>query len=55
LVRLPDMPVVVLNGTSHQPGDAASILDIWRGKQAWRAVSRPACRSPGWRLQKHSV
>jgi hypothetical protein len=31
LVRLPDMPVVVLNGTSHQPGDAASILDIWRG------------------------
>jgi hypothetical protein len=24
------MPVVVLNGTSHQPGDAASILDIWR-------------------------
>lgn len=33
LVRLPDMPVVVLNGTSHQPGDAASILDIWRGKQ----------------------
>lgn len=32
LVRLPDMPVVVLNGTSHQPGDAASILDIWRGR-----------------------
>jgi hypothetical protein len=27
---LPEMPVVVLNGTSHQPGDAASILDIWR-------------------------
>lgn len=29
-LALPEMPVVVLNGTSHQPGDAASILDIWR-------------------------
>jgi hypothetical protein len=29
-MALPEMPVVVLNGTSHEPGDAASILDIWR-------------------------
>jgi hypothetical protein len=33
VVRLPDMPVVVLNGTSHQPGDAASILNTWRGER----------------------
>jgi hypothetical protein len=26
----PDMPLVVLNGTAHEPEVAASILDIWR-------------------------
>eukprot|EP00878_Enallax_costatus_P015728 GHUV01016479.1.p1 GENE.GHUV01016479.1~~GHUV01016479.1.p1 ORF type:complete len:842 (+),score=292.43 GHUV01016479.1:135-2660(+) len=37
----PDMPVVVLNGTSHQPGDAASILDIWRGTDLEDVASLP--------------
>jgi len=45
LVRLPNMPVVVLNGTSHQPGDAASILDIWRGR--CRQPNNPPQPSPG--------
>jgi hypothetical protein len=58
LVRLPDMPVVVLNGTSHQPGDAASILDIWRGTQkggvpvgnsSLETIHMPAVHSVAWR------
>eukprot|EP00775_Hariotina_reticulata_P002442 gene2442-2745_t len=40
-LQLPEMPVVVLNGTSHQPGDAASILDIWRGTDLEDVASLP--------------
>ena len=29
-LAVPDIPVVVLNGRSHQPAVATSILDIWR-------------------------
>lgn len=40
-LEAPDMPVVVLNGTSHRRGDAASILDIWRGTDLEDVASLP--------------
>lgn len=53
LVRLPDMPVVVLNGTSHQPGDAASILDIWRGESSIICMTAQSCWTVHWCARLH--
>lgn len=40
-LTVPSMPVVVLNGTSHQPADATSILDIWRSTDLEDVASLP--------------